>query len=42
MSEAVKERIWFVRLDFRDDPSNEQCSVWCYIPIDSQGRFGKV
>jgi hypothetical protein len=26
MSENNKERIWFVRLDFREDPSNEQCS----------------
>lgn len=27
MNESVKERVWFVRLDFREDPSNEQCSV---------------
>lgn len=27
MSEAVKERVWFVRLDFRADPSSEQCSI---------------
>lgn len=27
MSENNKERIWFVRLDFREDPSNEQCSI---------------
>lgn len=26
MSENNKERIWFVRLDFREDPSKEQCS----------------